>query len=379
MECYTMMKRIFRYVALSIGILGSLCSYISTAPTWYELKQIGLSTVYGDLAWKAGGLLGIRCALLHIPDKVEDTRPIAIIAIHGTFAAESREYSDNAIYFVPALKACAEEFAQKEKAPVKVIFYRWSGYDNDDSRKEAGKKLAHIIDHYHGYKIITVAHSHGGNVVNYASNLIRSKIDLMLHFAVPVIYQNDLYTPHNFKALYNFYSTNDIVQLLGATDAHKSFEGIRRRWWMPSHVYRNYSLGKAGKVINIDTSINGYEADHSDIKNIISVVPRCVALCEKKYPHHNHFYLNVDIRQKLEHQVIVTIKESNKEAPEELVYSQEQKCIYKKLYNREIDSLKPRFAALYSTVMNALLLLPHVRDLCERYRWYKAAPYIALA
>ena len=76
---------------------------------------------------------------------------------------------------------------QAEQCPATIFVYRWSGYNNDQARKEAGALLATLIDKLDHCKIITMAHSHGGNVANFASNLIKTKIDLMVHCAVPII------------------------------------------------------------------------------------------------------------------------------------------------------------------------------------------------
>jgi hypothetical protein len=392
MEVIMLMSRVSLLLCLGLGLLSSLCSYIHSDASWKELESDAITGAYGDLAWKSGGLLGVRRTLLYTPDVVEENKqPIAVVVVHGTFAADSEDYYQNARYFFPDIQEYGRQLAVKEKVPVKVIFYRWSGYENHLYRCEAGKHLAQVINKHADHKIITVAHSHGGNVVNYASNYITNSIDLMIHFAVPVVHENDVYKPNNFKMLCSFYSTSDLIQLLGATDAHRGWQGARKMWQIPLFTFRGYSVNNvgpaAGKVINIRTQINGCDADHTDIKYCMPAVSKVLDTISEKYPLHDDLCLNVDFRQQNpEHQVLLAIREPKKGTAEneslykaELAYSDTQRELYKKLYDVDMAMARPRLRFLSSVFINTLLLVPRVRWLFHKYQLYKAAPLVPKA
>lgn len=369
-------------------IASSFIVSLFGAVSWQELTNDDIATTYGTLAWKAPHLLGIRRTLLYTPEEIESKEPIALIVVHGTFAAESKEYQNEARYFFPGVKTYAQKLADEHKTPVRLIFYRWSGYDSHQHRHEAGKHLAQVIDEHHGHRIITIAHSHGGNVVNYASNHIKDKIDVMIYFGTPVITGEAVYRPSNFTMLCNFYSPSDLIQLLGATDAHKAWRGALKMWHTPLMSFRNYCLEnvgtQAGRVVNVCTQINGYDADHSDIKNIVSQMPAIMRNFTEHYQLHDDFNLNVDMRHSnSKYKVICALKKANKDQADaaiekEIKRSEEQKELYRKLYSKEMGSVLPRLRYLSSLAFNTLILVPHIRSLCERYKFYKFAPFMAV-
>ncbi len=378
------MKKLF----VCVWIVSSLILSLYGAVTWKEFTSEDIAGAYGMLAWKAPQLLGVRRTLLYTPEEIESKEPIALIVVHGTFAAESKEYQNEAQYFFPGVKVYAQKLADEYKAPVRLVFYRWSGYDGHNYRYEAGKHLAQVIDEHHGHRIITIAHSHGGNVVNYASNHIKGKIDLMIHFGTPVIAGDQSYRPSNFTMLCNFYSSSDLIQLLGATDAHKAWRGAMKMWYTPLTTFRNYCLenvgSEAGRVINVSTQINGYDADHSDIKNIVSEMPAVIRNFTEHYQLHNDFHLNVDLRHNnAKYKILCALKNPKKDTEDAIIEqemrrSEEQKALYRKLYSKEMGSVLPRLRYLSSLAFNTLLLVPRIRSLCERYKFYKFAPFMAV-
>ena len=170
--------------------------------------------------------------------EINDGEPIFYILVHGTFSSETDSKDPEMIYWGE------DEFIEKvpkdffgpntnpEKEPIRFSF-RWSGNMSDDARKKGGQKLAESIrqlyDAFPEAYVICLGHSHGGNVMNVASQALDDKhmIDYAIQLATPVMCYNDKqekfdnatgYYPNSkaIDTLMIFYSEQDFVQTGGA-------------------------------------------------------------------------------------------------------------------------------------------------------------------
>lgn len=157
--------------------------------------------------------------------------PLAIILIHGTKArAHSPEFMSedekDPMHLFPKIKDFARQAADLQKTSVHVLTFGWTGVEDDADRRAAGQVLADLINTYfYNHRVVTIAHSHGGNAVNHASRSLFNPIALAVHIGTPVIQEGHDFKeckPMNIDLLLNFYSTGDLIQLGGGCNPHKS-------------------------------------------------------------------------------------------------------------------------------------------------------------
>lgn len=175
-----------------------------------------------------------------------------IIIVHGTFAIES-PWCHPEGKFYKLLERSAHERQDT------VVPFNWSGKLNNSARLKAAESLAKVILSYSKEKITLIGFSHGGNVINLASQLLSKHkppdynpvsnmsgflqiyrkirklnihkkkylIDKAYLLATPIDQEN--YAPNMsvIGAIYNFYSTGDIIQpILGMYE--RKLIGIER-------------------------------------------------------------------------------------------------------------------------------------------------------
>ena len=94
------------------------------------------------------------------------TARAVVVIIHGSFASTTTWPQPDGDFF-KELENQAQQLGQK------VISFCWSGIPTDQEIIKGGKMLAQLIMSYPtGEEIIVVGHSHGGNVINVASQLL---------------------------------------------------------------------------------------------------------------------------------------------------------------------------------------------------------------
>ena len=116
------------------------------------------------------------------PENIGEVKDNTVnILIHGTFSAKSAENDWASSKSVHA-KSINEQYGGE------AVSFKWSGKNTADTRKEAGKELAKIIEGYNkkGIQVNVIAHSHGGNVANEALKLTNGKIDNLVTLGTPV-------------------------------------------------------------------------------------------------------------------------------------------------------------------------------------------------
>ena len=189
-----------------------------------------------------------------------------IVLVPGTFAGESRSYDDlNSVLYQSVLKFAKDYATSHNFSGISVISFRWTGANADVDRVQAGYSLNRFVldplltkssDNPDGFHVVTIAHSHGCNAINVATQFLRNlqpvdpsdtkeaavkaflanreqpnsllaspnfrPIELMIQLSSPIMEdfpaeQNkhiySIYTPAAFKRLVQFYGTADLVQM----------------------------------------------------------------------------------------------------------------------------------------------------------------------
>ena len=121
------------------------------------------------------------------------------------------------------MKYLAQKLSNKQSQIVELFSFGWTGANDLDDRRVAGEELAQFIQEYlpsQEYRLMTVAHSHGGNVVNKAANLLE---EIYGKDTRPIEYIVNLATPgradfltKNFGTYINIYSEQDMIQYAGS-------------------------------------------------------------------------------------------------------------------------------------------------------------------
>ena len=122
-------------------------------------------------------LVALVCCLLSITS-ISNVQAI-IILVHGTFAV-SAEWSRPGGEFYENFDYHAKRLNQK------LIPFAWSGKLSDAARVQGGRALAKVVLSYPPHeKIIIIGHSHGGNVINLASQILSDPFARLLDLANP--------------------------------------------------------------------------------------------------------------------------------------------------------------------------------------------------
>lgn len=229
-------------------------------------KARGFFTVEALQPGQTAGFLPFKRSALRIT--ITTKRPIFYILVHGTYAFpfgfDGTTWGESNFsglvpqgFFVNT--AQLQEPAQDTEA-IRISF-GWIGLLDDYARKFAGKKLAEGINKIRAqlkrYDIIPtfilLGHSHGGNVINVASQYVDEPIDMAIELATPILAFNTAtqkfdnntgYLPKNIKELFLFFSMQDFVQPGG------SVEGAE-------HVKRRFSPLPGINLYNIMLRVNG--------------------------------------------------------------------------------------------------------------------------
>ncbi len=288
--------------------------------------------------------------------------PIVVFLIHGTNArAHSPEYMDeneeNRMNLLPKTKKFAEQAAYYQNTSVHMLTFGWTGAEEDSARRSAGQVLADLINTYFSnFRVVTIAHSHGGNVVNHASHSLFNSIALAVHIGAPIIQEGHDFKecrPMNIDLLLNFYSTGDIIQLGGGCNAHRSIGIIAKKaasyvgdkfsafgrgfkglfggnkvtlpleqemqdlaagahpgdyTWGIVHMFdpqRKISMtddemqqAHVKRIVNIRTQLNGCDPDHSILKQgVLSELWNVRARVVQRYIANDDLDLNIDLEK----------------------------------------------------------------------------------
>lgn len=216
---------------------------------------------------------------------IENSSKELTLWIHGTFAHKGKAYTNQEHDEFKAVKNFVESQAKIDGAIDHLINYAWSGHLSDEDREHGGLQLANFLNTFgkNYQKITVIAHSHGCNVVNIASHTLKPgiKIDKAIYFAGPVREdEKDIYKPtEKIRKIYNFYSTNDPVQLVGSL----SLPTFGARMW-DFYTGRRYNTDREiPNIINIDSISNGIPQDHSKIRMLLEFLYKILNIIDTNY------------------------------------------------------------------------------------------------
>jgi len=165
------------------------------------------------------------------------------ILVHGTWAHHCAWHKPEGDFF------CAlEESAQQRGA--RVVSFCWDSKNTHEARLKAAQRLERLIMSYSvDTQINIVAHSHGANVANIASQLLvvredqHPQIKALYYLGAPVCMERYAPNMEVVQHLYNFFSFRDFVQPV---------LGLFGREY-PAH----------DRIANMRVTINNIQPDHS--------------------------------------------------------------------------------------------------------------------
>jgi hypothetical protein len=127
-----------------------------------------------------------------------------IILVHGTWGQEGSWYQPGGKFYT-----------ELQKSNPHLVSFVWVAHNRHEARVNAARNLAALIMSYpEDVSLILVGHSHGGNVINLASQLITDshRIEAVFSLATPV--SNESYYPNMavITHYYHLFSLQDTVQ-----------------------------------------------------------------------------------------------------------------------------------------------------------------------
>ena len=182
-----------------------------------------------------------------------------VILVHGTFASDQEWYRPGHPFFDDLE---AEAFRMNQF----LIPFAWTGGILDYNRNQASESLVKVIESYPKQeKVIAIGHSHGGNIINLASQKLNPSysIDKVYLLGTPIDIKNYKPNMDRIKELYNLYSQGDLIQQVF---------GIYRR------------LVPLEKAVNLKIEIENrgiqnnplhYQLHHSMLAKTILSIPEC--------------------------------------------------------------------------------------------------------
>ena len=234
---------------------------------WVKSSAEEIEARFGMFAYNANkNDRGIRSHEVYFPGHVDSSqKPMVITVVHGTWAEKAQDYFSAEKQFYSSIAQFAQQQAEHKHTPVEIISFRWTGFNQSIARTSPAKALASVFTNWFSqHEIITIAHSHGCNLVNNVSRYLPDTvcIDHIINLAAPVRDTTDQdFKPLHFKKLTQFYSTSDLVAAVGSLTPAGVFgrEGSIRK----------YSLQAGRRVVNVRTQINGKDPSHSAVKLIL--------------------------------------------------------------------------------------------------------------
>lgn len=227
-----------------------------------------------------------------------DASPTILIVIHGTWAKRSPAFQKDNDPTYEMIKLYAHKLSAKNKNPVLLLSFGWSGINNEDRRRGAGSALVELCNWFSRKDAKTsffvIAHSHGGNVALYASHYLQKPFNVLVNLGTPTRDQSH-YRPGNIKVLYNLYSTSDAVQIAGSVIQEELYTSLMSKGDARRQPLRLTPLpdGTYQKVFNIHTKINATPPSHLSIKQIIIGLFELIENIDGHYTLHNDLVANV--------------------------------------------------------------------------------------
>jgi hypothetical protein len=200
--------------------------------------------------------------------------------LHGSLERHTLAMQDEVLAF-------AKKITLAEHAQVNVLFYQWDGSIDEEKRQAAGKQLATYLQAIpDNHEIITLSHSHGGNVALHAAQALKmnnKKIDLAVLFGCPYHDRQIAIHENNVKTILNIHSDGDF------TGAAGSFLQTANAWsiFQPDALTTTTSLRKeTDNTINVQIKIEGTDLNHRETGveglKMLDTIMDCIT--KKEYP-----------------------------------------------------------------------------------------------
>ncbi len=282
-------------------------------PFWTDITNLKRAEVEGHLApylrrvyyFSKGNGSPTQEQLLGAPRKV-------LFSIHGTFARDSKEFYDPDDKTFENILAYAESLGES----VEVVALKWTGKNDANARVAAGQFLAGLInDHYKNKQtytsLNTISHSHGGNVVNVATHFTPRPFETIVSLYTPIRTDFEWFTPNtaNLKTLYQFYSTSDHIQFIGAINVFKlNVRNIFSDWGARKALTQNTEpLETKGKIYNIRVEFSGISPAHVNKEAIVAYLPMLLWYINNTYKINYDLDADIDPKSK---EILVSIRHS---------------------------------------------------------------------
>ena len=219
-------------------------------------------------------------------------KTIVIVYVHGTYSQQLRDTSleSMATEHESQITTFAQQLALAEQANVKIIYFKWSGGALLSDRQTAGKDLASILSNSPADQLITLSHSHGGNVVFHAADNLKLH-EKTIHQAVllgcPALDQG--LNPHNNNIgnIVNIYGDADFVGSVGSLANTVNL--------LQKNSPITTSLRKImDNAVNIKLKIQGDDLQHREtVPRGIENLPTIFRLLNGEYAHCHEVIVNI--------------------------------------------------------------------------------------
>ncbi len=189
----------------------------------------------------------------------------------------------------------AKKVALAENAQVNILYYHWNGSIDENERIKAGKTLAETLSKTDSSQIITLSHSHGGNVVLHAAQALKTSkktIDHAVLFGCPFQDRQVNIHENNIGSILNIHSDGDFTAASGSYIGTADIRSIVQ----PNALTTTTSLLKAtNNAINVQIKIDGNDPTHRNtallgLRNLDKIM-QCV---RTEYPKSQNIIANID-------------------------------------------------------------------------------------
>lgn len=288
-----------------------------------QLKSIGNNSTKIDRAMEFYPTWSKESSSKPALGQILQKKPVIFI-VHGTFAADSPEYTSDKNILFQQTKYVAQSIANELNFPVEVYSFGWSGVNDNVERMQAGVELANFVNTYFPqdeFSDVYIGHSHGGNVIFHFTKVLGHKRtpEMVVTLATPI--RKD-FISHNVNYLFQFYSTVDMVQYAGSYEmTNRSSSNTSHYEQHPRKVNRT-DLENMGyfkdndkyeqvKIYSSEVLLNGSAPSgvmnkvnsHSNLKYLIGTLPVLIqSLME--HPANGEYVL--DIKADMERQLSIT-------------------------------------------------------------------------
>lgn len=338
---------------------------------WFTLDNL-IRNTYFNTEYVTDHDCSVELVKCFIPDECDNlSEKVVISMVHGTFVHADdylpgkKDIKKEEGKIFRALIGYAQSKAAEFNKPVVLWVFKWDGSNSQEGRIKGGKSYAKIHNRFFSlpqWYDTHIAHSHGGNVITYASGKLWRKAKKVYLFATPPRAGEDKrFEPRNIEQLILFWTDLDLVQVLGSLKAD-SYTAL-----LMSPFDQNSSRklkNDTADVRNTRVLIDGWGCGHSSIKNVLWVLAEVEKKIAEDFPYHADLQLNLITKPEIQaqfrdkkllmavrgEQLAWNIVEKNaaiqKAVNNSLKHSNNIKKIFEEQYGYEMDVKSGYFAQL---------------------------------